>query len=101
MVAFEIFGDSNISKAWKAVASDSDKLTGSVLRHTTTQVSLRDSLKTVAQSTKYALVAAMSNPVSRLKFEGPTMLRASVSDLFDEMFDYLLQTVNNNPNLKV
>jgi hypothetical protein len=101
MVVFEVFGDSNIAKSWKAVANDSDRLKGSVLRQTSTQVSLRDSLKTVAQSTRYILVSALSNPVSRLKYEGPTMIGPAVKELLDEIFDYLLQTVNNNPELKV
>jgi hypothetical protein len=101
MVAFEVFGDSNVAKSWKAVASNQEWLKGSVLRQTTTKVSLRDSLKTVAQSTKHILVAALSNPVSRLKFEGPALLGPSVSELLDEIFDYLLQTANNNPELKV
>jgi hypothetical protein len=101
MVSFEVFGDSNIAKSWKAIASESDRLKGSVLRQTTTQISLRDSLKTVGQSTKYALVAALTNPISRIKFEGAAMLGQAVCDVLDEIYDYLLQTVNNNPELKV
>jgi hypothetical protein len=34
MVVLEVFGDSNIARSWKAVASDTDKLKGSVLRQT-------------------------------------------------------------------
>jgi hypothetical protein len=101
MVVFEVFGDSNISKSWKAVASDSERLKGSVLRQTTTKVSLRDNLKTVAQSTKFLLVSALSNPISRLKFEGIALLGQSVKDLLDEIFDFLVQTINTNPELKV
>jgi hypothetical protein len=101
MVAFEVFGDSNIAKSWKAVASDLDQLKGSVLRQTTTQISLRDHLKTVAQSTRYAIVSAISNPISRLKFEGPALLEQAVTDRCNEILDYLVQTLNTNPELKV
>jgi hypothetical protein len=96
MVAFEVFGDSNIAKSWKAVASDLDQLKGSVLRQTTTQISLRDHLKTVAQSTRYAIVSAISNPISRLKFEGPALLEQAVIDRCNEILDYLVQTLNTN-----
>ncbi len=101
MVAFEVFGDSNIARSWKAVASDGDKLTGSVLRQTTTLVSLRDTLKTVGQATKNILVSALTNPITRLKYEGVAQLKVSAMDCFDEMLDYLIQTANNNPELKV
>jgi len=101
MVVFEFFGDSNIAKAWKAVASDQERLKGSVLRQTTTKVSLRDNLKTVAQTTRHLLVSALSNPISRLKFEGTALLGQSVAELLDEIFDFLVQTLNNNPELKV
>jgi hypothetical protein len=101
MVHFEVFGDSNIAKSWKAVATDLEQLKGSVLRQTSTQVSLRDHLKTVAQSTRYAIVSALSNPISRLKFEGPSLLEQAVADRCAEIFDYLIQTLNNNPELKV
>ncbi len=101
MVAFEIFGDSNISRSWKAVASDGDKLAGSVLRQTTTLISLRDTLKTVGQATKNILVSALTNPITRLKYEGVAQLKVSALDCFDEMLDYLIQTANNNPDLKV
>ncbi len=101
MVIFEVFGDSNVAKSWKAVANEGERLKGSVLRQTTTQVSLRDSLKTVAQSTRLILVSALSNPVSRIKFEGTAMLGQNVKDLLEEIYDYLLQTANNNPELKV
>jgi len=96
MVAFEVFGDSNIAKSWKAVASDLDQLKGSVLRQMTTQISLRDHLKTVAQSTRYAIVSAISNPISRLKFEGPALLEQAVIDRCNEILDYLVQTLNTN-----
>jgi hypothetical protein len=101
MVVFEVFGDSNIAKNWKAVASDQERLKGSVLRQTTTKVSLRDNLKTVAQSTRFVLVSALSNPISRLKYEGVALLGPAVTDLLDEIFDFLCQTLNNNPELKV
>jgi hypothetical protein len=101
MVVFEVFGDSNVAKSWKAVASDLERLKGSVLRQTTTKVSLRDNLKTVAQTTKFVLISALSNPISRLKFEGVTLLGQAVTDLLDEIFDFLVQTLNNNPDLKV
>jgi hypothetical protein len=101
MVVYEVFGDSNIAKSWKAVATELDQLKGSILRQTTTQASLRDHLKTVAQSTRYALVAAISNPVSRLKFEGPSHLEQAVAEKCGEIYDYLVQTLNNNPELKV
>jgi hypothetical protein len=100
MVAFEVFGDSNVARSWKAVASDG-KLTGSVLRQTTTLVSLRDTLKTVGQGTKAILVSAVTNPITRLKYEGLAQMRVSVLDCFDEICDFLIQTTNNNPELKV
>jgi hypothetical protein len=83
------------------VASESDRLKGSVLRQTTTQISLRDTLKTVGQTTRYLLLSALTNPITRLRFEGAAMLGQAVSEVLDEIFDYLLQTVNNNPELKV
>ncbi len=101
MVVFEVFGDSNIAKSWKAVASDQERLKGSILRQTTTKISLRDNLKTVAQTTKFLLVSALSNPISRLKYEGASLLSQAVTDLLDEIFDFLVQTLNNNPELKV
>jgi hypothetical protein len=101
MVNFEFFGDSNIAKSWKAVASDLDQLKGSVLRQTSTQISLRDHLKTVAQSTRFIIVSALSNPISRIKFEGVSLLEPAVADKCAEIFDYLVQTLNNNPEVKV
>jgi hypothetical protein len=101
MVAFEVFGDSNVARSWKAVASEGGRLTGSVLRQTTTLVSLRDTLKTVGQSTKFVLVSALTNPITRLKFEGVAQLKVSTGDCFDEICDYLNQTLNNNPELQV
>ncbi len=81
MVGFEIFGDSNVAKSWKAVASEGERLKGSVLRQTTTQHSLRDNLKTVGQTTKFIILSALSNPISRIKFEGPALLGQAVTDL--------------------
>ncbi len=101
MVAFEVFGDSNIARSWKAVASDGDKLAGSVLRQTTTQVALRDTLKTVGQSTRYILVSALTNPITRLKFEGVAQLKVAATDCYDEICDLLIQTININSDLKV
>ncbi len=101
MVVFEVFGDSNVAKSWKAVASEQERLKGSLLRQTTTLVSLKDHLKTVGQTTRFIIVSALSNPVSRIKFEGVAMLGPAVSDLLDEVFDFLVQTLNNNPELKV
>jgi len=101
MVVFEVFGDSNIAKSWKAVANEQERLKGSVLRQTTTLVSLKDNLKTVGQTTRFIIISALSNPVSRLKFEGVAMLRSAVTDLLDEAYDFFIQTLNNNPELKV
>jgi hypothetical protein len=101
MVVFEVFGDSNIAKCWKAVANEQERLKGSVLRQTTTAVSLRDNLKTVAQTTRFLLVSALSNPVSRIKFEGSAMLGQAITNVLDEIFDYIHQTLNSNPELKV
>jgi len=97
MVVFEVLGDSNISRSWKAVAADYDKLKGSILRSVTTLPLLKDSLRTVAQST-----SALSNPVSRLVPDGTDAnLRIELNGLFDEILDCLIQTVNCNPNLQV
>jgi hypothetical protein len=101
MVAYEVFGDSNIAKSWKAVATDLEQLKGSVLCQTTTQASLRDHLKTVAQSTRFAIVSALTNPITRIKFEGSSLLEEAVAERCGEIFDYLVQTLNNNPELKV
>jgi hypothetical protein len=101
MVSFEVFCDSNVAKSWKAVAADQDRLKGSILRQTTTTASLSDNLKTVSQTTKFLLVSALTNPITRLKFEGTALLGLAVTDLLDELFDFLVQTTNNNPELKV
>jgi hypothetical protein len=101
MVNYEVFGDSSIAKSWKAVASNLEQLKGSVLRQTSTQVSLRDHLKTVAQSTRFILVSALSNPISKIKFEGAALLEHAVADRCAEILDYLIQTLNNNPEVKV
>ncbi len=98
---FEVFGDSNIAKCWKAVANEQERLKGSVLRQTTNTASLRDNLKTVAQTTRFVLVSALSNPVSRIKFEGSAMLGQAVTNVLDEIFDFIHQTINSNPDLKV
>jgi hypothetical protein len=101
MVMFEVFGDSNVAKCWKAVANEQERLKGSVLRQTTTAASLRDNLKTVSQTTRFVLISALSNPVSRIKFEGATLLGQAVTNVLDELFDFIHQTVNSNPELKV
>jgi hypothetical protein len=101
MVMFEVFGDSNIAKCWRAVANEQERLKGSVLRQTTTTASLRDSLKTVAQTTRFVLVSALSNPIAKVKFEGPALLGQAITNILDEIFDFLLQTLNSNPELKV
>jgi hypothetical protein len=101
MVAYEVFGDSNVAKSWKAVASEVEQLRGSVLRQTTTLVSLRDHLKTVAQSTRFALVSALTNPITKIKFEGASLLEQAVTEKCGEIHDFLIQTLNNNPELKV
>jgi hypothetical protein len=101
MVVFEVFGDSNVAKCWKAVANEQERLKGSVLRQTTTTASLRDNLKTVSQTTRFVLISALSNPVSRIKFEGSTLLGQAVTNVLDELFDFIHQTVNSNPELKV
>jgi hypothetical protein len=101
MVVYEVFGDSNIAKSWKAVAGEMEQLKGSVLRQTTTLISLRDHLKTVAQSTRFALVSAITNPITRIKFEGVALLEQAVTERCGEICDYLVQTLNNNPELKV
>jgi hypothetical protein len=101
MLAFEILGDSNVARSWKAVASDGGRLAGSVLRQTTTLVSLRDTLKTVGQSTKFMIVSAVTNPITRLKFESIPQIKVAAVDCFDEILDLLVQTTNNNRELKV
>ena len=101
MVVFEVFGDSNVAKCWKAVANEQERLKGSMLRQTTTTASLRDNLKTVSQTTRFVLISALSNPVSRIKFEGSTLLGQAMTNVLDELFDFIHQTVNSNPELKV
>jgi hypothetical protein len=101
MVGFEILGDSNVARSWKAVASEGGRLAGSVLRQTTTLVSLRDTLKTVGQSTRSMIVSAVTNPITRLKYEGVAQIKVAAVDCFDEILDLLVQTMNNNPELKV
>jgi hypothetical protein len=102
MVKYEVFGDSNISRSWKAVAADSERLKGSVLRPVTTLVLLKDTLRTVSQGTKFILVSALSNPVSRLVSDGTeASLRLELTTLFDDILDAFIQTVNSNPELQV
>jgi hypothetical protein len=60
MLALEIFGDSKLPRPGRQSPARR-----SVFRQTTTQASLRDNLKTVAQSTRHILVSALSNPQVR------------------------------------
>ncbi len=102
MVVYEVLGDSNISRSWKAVASDSDRLKGSVLRPATTLVLIKDNLRTVAQTTKYLLISALSNPVSRIVPDGTdSFLKSELCALYEDILDALAQTLNNNPGLQV
>jgi hypothetical protein len=102
MVVFEVLADSNVSRSWKAVATDYERLKGSVLRSATTLVLLKDSLRTVSQTTRFVIVSALSNPVSRINYDGSeSTLRSDLSILFDEVLDSFIQTVNSNPDLQV
>jgi hypothetical protein len=102
MVVFEVLADSNVSRSWKAVAADYERLKGSILRSATTLVLLKDSLRTVSQTTRYLLVSALSNPVSRIQYDGSeASLRSDLNSLFDEILDSFIQTINSNPDLKV
>jgi hypothetical protein len=102
MVVFEIFGDSNVARSWKSVASESDRLKGSVLRSATSLVMLKDSLRTVSQTTKFIIVSALSNPVSRIAYDGNEVtLRTDLGCIYDEILDCLVQTLNCNTELQV
>jgi hypothetical protein len=102
MVVFEIYGDSNVARSWKAVASESDRLKGSILRSATSLVLLKDSLRTVSQTTKFIIVAALSNPVSCINYDGDDLtFRTELGSLFDDILDSLSQTLNCNPELQV
>jgi hypothetical protein len=101
MVVFEVLGDSNVARYWRAVASDSDRLKGSVLRTASSLALLKDSLRTVAQTTKYLVISAISNPISRLTFEGPTSVEPAVNECLEDILDAITQTINSNPNLSV
>jgi hypothetical protein len=102
MVVFEIYGDSNIARSWKAVASESDRLKGSILRSATSLVLLKDTLRTVSQTTKFIIVAALSNPVSRINYDGDDLtFRTELGSLFEDILDCLSQTLNCNPELQV
>ncbi len=79
-----------------------DRLKGAVLRSVTTLVLLKDCLKTVSQSTSILVISALSNPVSRITYDGNELtLRTELDSLFDEVMDLLGQTLNCNPNLQV
>ncbi len=102
MVNFEIYGDSNIARSWKAVASDSDRLKGSILRSATTLVLLKDTLRTVSQTTKFIIISALSNPISRLNYAGNELsFKTDLANLYDDILDSLTQTLNCNPDLQV
>jgi len=102
MVVFEIYGDSNISRSWKAVASESERLKGSVLRSTTSLVLLKDTLRTVSQTTRFIIVSALSNPVSRINYTDDELtFRTDLVSLYDDIMDCLTQTLNCNPDLQV
>jgi len=102
MVVFEVYGDSNISRSWKAVASDSDRLKGSVLRSATSLIMLKDSLRTVSQTTKFMIISALSNPVSRINYVGDELsFRTELVGLYDDVLDSLIQMLNSNPDLQV
>jgi hypothetical protein len=102
MVVFEIYGDSNISRSWKAVASESERLKGSVLRSTTSLVLLKDTLRTVSQTTRLIIVSALSNPVSRINYTDDELtFQTDLVSLYDDILDCLTQTLNCNPDLQV
>jgi hypothetical protein len=82
MVTYEIMGDSNVSRSWKAVASDSEKLKGSVLRAVTTLLLLKDTLRTVSQTTRHLIVSALSNPVARIVPDGNEAKLSIISGKF-------------------
>jgi hypothetical protein len=101
MVNFEVLGDSNVARNWRAVASDSERLKGSVLRSASSLILLKDSLRTVGQTTKHLIISAMSNPISKLPFEGPSQVEPAVNECLEEILDAIIQTINSNPNLTV
>jgi hypothetical protein len=101
MVNFEVFGDSNIARSWRAVATDQERLKGSVLRNTSSMAILKDSFRTVAQSTRFLVVSALSNPIAKLPFEGASEVEPSVTLCLEEILDVMVQTLNSNPELTV
>jgi hypothetical protein len=101
MVFFEFFGDSNVARCWRAVASEHERLKGSVLRTTSSLALLKDSFRTIAQTTKFVIVAALSNPISKLPFEGPSEVEPSVCHCLAEILDAMTQAINTNPDLTV
>ncbi len=102
MVVFKIYGDSNIARSWKAVASDSDRLKGSILRSATTLVLLKDTLRTVSQTTKFIIISALSNPIARINYcEDDLTFRTDLGSLYEDIMDCLSQTLNCNPDLQV
>jgi hypothetical protein len=91
MVVFEIYGDSNISRSWKAVASESERLKGSILRPATTLVLLKDTLRTVSQTTRFIIVSALTNPVSRIAFSDDELsFRTELGSLYDDFLVNLI-----------
>jgi hypothetical protein len=102
MVVYEVLGDSNITRCWKSVASDYERLKGSVVRPVTTLVLMKDCLRTVSQSTKFLLISALSNPISKLNFDGgETILKVELASLLEDIMDAFTQTLNCNANLQV
>jgi hypothetical protein len=87
MVFFEFFADSNVARFWRAVASDHDRLKGSILRTTSSLALLKDSFRTIAQTTRFVIVAALSNPISRLPFEGASEVEPGVCQCLDEILE--------------
>jgi hypothetical protein len=101
MTIFEVFGDSNVARSWRAVASDQDRLKGSVLRTTSSLAMLKDSFRTVAQSTRHLIVSALCNPISRLPFEDVSQVEPAIVECLEGILDVVIQTINTNPALTV
>ncbi len=83
------------------MASDQDCLKGSILRTTSSLAMLKDSFRTVAQSTRYLIVSTLSNPISRLPFEDVSQVEPAVVECLEGILDVVIQTINTNPALTV
>jgi hypothetical protein len=59
MVEYEVFGDSNISRSWRAVATDLHHLKRCVVRPLTTLALLKETLRTVDEG--FMLLSALSS----------------------------------------